>query len=280
MYPQWRHWHASSGSPANSGCVSTPFSRRSRQRARPPSSVRRISVPGPSRTVGRSSHRMPSAMAADPNPPAVRSPYCAAMAVEIHAVSEFTLGVTWEIAESTRRTSHAIRTDDGRVWLVDPVDHPEAMARVAALGEPAAVLQLIDRHNRDCAAIAARLGVPHLQMPDAVPDSPLQVVPILRMKRWREVALWWPERELLAVAEALGTVGVFTAGGHGTVGMHPILRPRPPAALREYRPEHLLVGHGPPVHGAEARAGVEWAYAHARSDIPRLLLSIPRLARG
>src|SRR3954453_5989690 len=194
---------------------------RSRQRARPPSSLRRISVPGPSWTVGRSSHRMPSAMAADPNQPVRRSPYSAAMAVEIHALSEFTLGVPWEIAESTRRPSHGIRTDDGRVWLVDPVDQPDAMARVAALGEPAAVLQLIDRHNRDCAAIAARLGVPHLDVPDAVAGSPFQAIPVLRMRLWRETALWWPEREVLVVAEAIGTSEAFTAG-HGAVGMHPI----------------------------------------------------------
>jgi len=202
------------------------------------------------------------------------------MAVELHALSEFTLGVTWEVAEAARRTSHAIRDDDGRVWLVDPVDQPEAMARVAALGEPAGVLQLIDRHNRDCATIAARLGVPHLAVPDAVPDSPFEVVGVLAAKRWREVALWWAERDVLVVAEAIGTAEIFTAGGHGAVGMHPILRPRPPRALRGYRPEHLLVGHGPPVHGAAARDGIDWAYAHARGDIPRLLLSIPRLLRG
>jgi hypothetical protein len=202
------------------------------------------------------------------------------MAVEISALSEFTLGLTWEIAEAARRTSHAVRGTDGRVWLIDPVDHPDAMARVATLGEPAAVVQLIDRHNRDCAAIAARLGVPHLDVPDAVPDSPFQAIPVLRMKRWRETALWWPERELLVVAEAVGTAEAFTAGGHGAVGMHPILRPRPPKALRGHRPEHLLCGHGPPVHGATARDGVEWAYAHARSDIPRLLLALPRLVRG
>jgi hypothetical protein len=202
------------------------------------------------------------------------------MPVEIRALSEFTLGVTWEIAEAARRTSHAVRTDDGRVWLVDPVDHPDAMARVAALGEPAGVLQLIDRHNRDCAVIAARLGVPHLDVPDAVAGSPFQAIPVVRSRRWRETALWWPERELLVVAEAIGTAEVFTAGGHGAVGMHPILRPRPPQALRGYGPEHLLCGHGPPVHGAAARGGIEWAYAHARGDIPRLLLSIPRLLRS
>ena len=129
------------------------------------------------------------------------------------------------------------------------------------------------------AAIAQRLGVPHLRIPDAVPGTPVQAIPVVRRARWRETALWWPERDLLVVAEAIGTADAFTAG-HGAVGMHPILRARPPRALRGYCPEHLLCGHGPPVHGAAARDGVEWAYAHARSDIPRLLLSLPRVARA
>lgn len=201
------------------------------------------------------------------------------MPVDIKALSEFTLGLTWETAEATRRTSHAVRTGDGRVWLVDPVDHPQPMARVRELGEPAGVLQLVDRHNRDCAEIARRFGVPHLTVPDAVPGSPFQAIPVLRMRGWRETALWWPEHEVLVVAETIGTAPAFTAG-HGAAGIHPILRPRPPKALRGYAPEHLLAGHGPPVHGAAARGSVEWAYAHARSDIPRLLLTLPRLARG
>jgi hypothetical protein len=200
------------------------------------------------------------------------------MAVKLAALSEFALGVSWEIEEPARRTSHAVLAD-GRVWLVDPVDHPEAMERVASLGEPAGVLQLIDRHNRDCAALAARLGVPHLEVPDAVPGSPFRTIAVLRMRRWRETALWWPERRLLVVAEAIGTAGLFTAG-HGTVGMHPLLRPVPPGALRGLAPEHLMPGHGPPVHGAAARDGIEWAYANARRDLPRVALALARLARG
>jgi hypothetical protein len=200
------------------------------------------------------------------------------MTVKLAALSEFAFGVTWEIDESARRTSHAVLAD-GRVWLVDPVDQPEAMERAAALGEPAGVLQLIDRHNRDCAAIAARLGVPHLSVPDAVPGAPFQAIPVLRMRRWRETALWWAEKEVLVVAEALGTAEVFTTG-HGAVGMHPILRPRPPRALRGFAPEHLLVGHGAPVHGRAARGGVDWAYAHARRDLARLPLTFARLVRS
>jgi hypothetical protein len=197
--------------------------------------------------------------------------------MKLASLSEFALGLTWQIDEAAMRTSHAVLAD-GRVWLVDPVDQPEAMERVAALGEPAAVVQLIDRHNRDCAQVAQRLGVPHLDVPDAVPGSPFETIPVLRLRRWRESALWWPEQRLLVVAEAIGTGPVFTTG-HGAAGMHPLLRPLPPGGLRGFEPEHLLCGHGPPVHGAAARGAVEWAYAHARRDIPRLPLALARLAR-
>src|SRR3954454_11730517 len=154
--------------------------------------------------------------------------------MKLASLSEFALGLTWQIEEAAMRTSHAVLAG-GRVWLVDPVDEPEAMERARALGEPAAVVQLIDRHNRDCAAIAARLGVPHLEVPDAVPGSPFQAIPVLRMKRWRETALWWPERELLVVAEAIGTVEVFTAGGARGGGGGPGLRPRARPGRRRRR---------------------------------------------
>jgi NAD-dependent oxidoreductase involved in siderophore biosynthesis len=78
------------------------------------------------------------------------------------------------------RTSHAIVADE-QVWLVDPVDHPEALDRAVALGTPAGVLQLLDRHGRDCAALATRLGVPHLINPDQVPGSPFAALPVLRL---------------------------------------------------------------------------------------------------
>src|SRR3954451_65160 len=198
--------------------------------------------------------------------------------MKLASLSEFALGLTWQIEEAAMRTSHAV-LESGRVWLVDPVDEPEAMERARALGEPAAVVQLIDRHNRDCASIAQRLGVPHLRMPGAVPDSPFEAIPVLRLKRWRETALWWPEQRLLLVAEAIGTGPVFTTG-HGAAGMHPILRPLPPGALRGYEPEHLLCGHGPPVHGPAARGAVDWAYAPARRDLLLLPLAFARLARG
>jgi hypothetical protein len=105
------------------------------------------------------------------------------------------------------------------------------------------VLQLLDRHKRDCAALAARLGVPHHDVPEDVPGSPFEVIRVLRRPGWKESALWWPEQRALVVAEALGTTEHFTLG-HGPVGVHPLLRLTPPWALRGYVPDHLLVGHG------------------------------------
>ena len=200
------------------------------------------------------------------------------MTVTIDRIEEHAAGVSWVVAETMQRTSHAVLAD-GRVWIVDPVDHPEAMARVAALGPPAAVVQLLDRHNRDCAQIAGRLQIPHLRVPDTVDGSPFQAIPIVRIARWRETALWWEQERVLVVAETLGTSEGFTTG-HGAVGMHAVLRVRPPGGLRGFEPEHLLPGHGPPVHGADARGGVTWAYDHARSDLVRLPLAFLRMARG
>lgn len=135
------------------------------------------------------------------------------------ALHEHSLGLSWTLREPLRRASHAL-VHAGRVWLVDPVDAPEARDAVAALGEPAAVLQLLDRHNRDCAAMAARLGVPHARLPALVAGSPFEAVTPLSLPRWRERALWWPEHEALVVAEAVGTSPLYTAW-RGPAGMHP-----------------------------------------------------------
>jgi hypothetical protein len=192
-------------------------------------------------------------------------------------ITEHAAGLSWVMEEPMARASHAL-ADDGRVWLVDPVDDAGALARAAELGAPAGVLQLLDRHNRDCAAIAARLGVPHLRVPDAVPDAPFDVVRVIRNRLWRESALWWPAHRALVVAEVLGTVPAF-ALGDGDVGVHPMVRLTPPNVLRGIDPELLLVGHGAPVQGPAVASEVEQAIAHARRDAPRLLLKLPSLIR-
>jgi hypothetical protein len=186
-------------------------------------------------------------------------------------------GFSWIAEERMTRTSHALASG-GKVWLVDPVAWPEALARVANLGEPAAVLQLLDRHNRDSAAIAEQLGVPHLVVPAALPETPFEVVPVMHSRRWHEIALWWPERRTLVVAEALGTNAFFPVG-HDRVGVHGLLKPTPPRFLARYEPDHLLVGHGEGVHGTEAAAAVRQALSRSRLSFFTWGLSLPLRAR-
>jgi hypothetical protein len=187
-------------------------------------------------------------------------------------------GVGWMVEEAGTRTSHALAAD-GRVWLVDALDWPEAIDRALALGEPAGVVQLIDRHNRDCAALAARFGVPHLVAPSDVPGSPFELVPVLRRRYWRESALWWPATRTLVVAEALGTNRFYT-GGAAPIGVHVVLRLTPPNVLGAFQPERVLVGHGEGVVGTDANDELREALRTSRRGLPGLLLRLPLAIRA
>jgi hypothetical protein len=173
-----------------------------------------------------------------------------------------------------QRTSHALAAADG-VWLIDPLAWPEAEERARALGHPRGVLQLLDRHNRDCSAVAARLGVPHHVVPTGKIDgAPFEFLPVLRSRFWREVALWWPEERVLCCADALGTVAYFCAPGE-RLGVHPLLRLRPPRALRRVYPEHVLTGHGEGVH-EDAAAALHEALRTSRRRLPAVLRQVLR----
>jgi hypothetical protein len=194
-----------------------------------------------------------------------------------NSIQRHPLGVTWVETSGMRRAAHALRAD-GRLWLIDPFEDEVALSAATELGTPAAVIQLLDRHNRDCGPIAQRLEVPLLRVPDAVSDSPFTVLPVISRPWWREQALWWESERALVIAEALGTAPAFALGRR--VGLHPVLRLRPPkGALTAYSPERLLVGHGAALESGAASAITE-ALDGALSDIPQLLLKLPSLARG
>lgn len=195
--------------------------------------------------------------------------------MEARISNEFAQGFTWVVEEQMERASHAL-VDDGRVWLIDPVAWEPALERAAALGEPAGVIQLLDRHNRDGEAIARRLGVPLERLPRALPGTPFRCERLIDRRWWREVVLWWPEQSVLVVPESVGTASYFALGR--PLGVHPMLRLTPPYSLRAYEPEHLLVGHGPSLHRAAA-AALEVALHHARSDIVRGLTMLPGMLK-
>jgi hypothetical protein len=192
-------------------------------------------------------------------------------------ITRHAIGLTWTEPGFMLRTAQALRSED-RVWLVDPFDDGPALREVESLGTPAGVFQLLDRHNRDCEAIAARLGVPLLRLPDRTPDTPFEAVPVLSRPGWHEVALWWERERALIVAEAVGTAPLFTLGRR--VGLHPMLRLRPPTrALTVHSPERLLVGHGAALESGAASA-IQEAVDGSLSDVPQLLLRLPSLVRG
>ncbi len=183
-------------------------------------------------------------------------------------------GFSWIVDEWIQRCSHAL-VADGRVWLVDPVDDPAIIDRACALGEPAGVLQLLDRHRRDGPQIADRLGVPVHVCPTVLEESPFEFGRVVWRPWWREVSLWWSERRLLVVPEAVGTAEYFTVG-RGLAGVHPLLRLRPPRTLARYSPETLLVGHGTGLHAGNASDALEHAIADARRGIGALMATTVR----
>lgn len=192
---------------------------------------------------------------------------------------ELEFGFGWTEPGFLERTSHALRID-GSVWLVDPLDAEGVHERVCALGKPAGVVQLLDRHARSSAAFANRHGVPlHVVPFGGVEDAPFEVLRVLERRRWREVALWWPAEGMLHFADALGTARYFCAPGE-RLGVHPLLRLTPPSSLRDMTrrlaPRHILSGHGAGIHGDEAALAFVEALATARSRIPRYLTGLVR----
>ena len=166
------------------------------------------------------------------------------------------------------------------MWVIDPIEGDGVEERIRALGEPAGVIRLLDRHPRDCEAFARRLGVPLHEEPfEGVPDAPFEVVPVLRTRGWHEVALWFPEERTLVCADALANAPGYRAPGE-RVGVHPMLRLRPPRRLADYPADHVLLGHGPGLHGPDAAAAVRramdtawrqtpfWAAAQVRRLLP------------
>ena len=194
-----------------------------------------------------------------------------------NSIQRHPLGLSWIETSGMRRAAHALRAD-GRVWLIDPFEDDVALSAATELGTPAGVIQLLDRHNRDCGAIAQRLEVPLLRLPTELRDSPFEPIQVISRPWWREVALWWEAERTLVVAEAVGTVPAFALGRE--VGLHPMLRLRPPRGpLTARSPERLLVGHGAALDSGAA-AAIRDALSGSLSDIPQLVLKLPSLVRG
>jgi hypothetical protein len=187
-------------------------------------------------------------------------------------VDEWESGFGWSQDEFLQRSSHAI-VAGARVWLTDPVDDPELEERVRGLGEPGGVIQLLDRHERGCAAWAARLGVPHHRAWEHVP-APFDVLPVRDRRWWREVALWERSGATLLCADALARIGYFCAPGE-QIGLHPLIRAFPPHALGRVAPDRILCGHGPGLY-EDASPALQEALHTGRRRLPAALVGALR----
>ena len=187
-------------------------------------------------------------------------------------LDEFEHGFGWRRDEFVQRTSHAVLADGG-VWVLDPVADEGIEERIRTLGEPAGVVQLLDRHERDCAELAERLGVlRHVTPFTGVPGAPFRVIPIVRRRTWKEVALWFEDVRTLVCADALGSAGYFRAANE-PFGVHPFLRLFPPKGqLGDLEPDHILFGHGPGAHGPHAPAQLREALYTSRRRLGAALI--------
>ena len=197
-------------------------------------------------------------------------------AMSFEFCDEFDEGFGWIAKERLRRTSHALKSR-GDVWVFDPVMWEPALERIRELGQPAGVVQLVDRHARDSAEFAKALGVPHYVVPlqGITAASSLEFVQLVRSRFWREAAVWMPELRVLVVGDALGTLRYFCAPEE-PIGVHPILRMKPPKALGRYEPQHILVGHGRGLHGDQVSEALQDALRTSRRRLPKALLGLIR----
>jgi len=177
-------------------------------------------------------------------------------ATDYAEIDRFDGGAGWiaHPAEAMQRASHVLETEGG-VWVVDPVDAEGVDDLFAEFGDVRGVVVLMDRHARDAVAVAGRHDVsvqvpsfvdPRIDAPTqpvsgALPGSEYEIVRTVDWPGWDEAALY--DGKTLVVGDAVGTSEYFTAGTE-RVGVHPMLRVKPPRALRTFHPERILVGHG------------------------------------
>ncbi|MFC4359932.1 hypothetical protein ACFO0N_18450 [Halobium salinum] len=183
---------------------------------------------------------------------------------EMRVIDEWDGGAGW-IAhpdEAMERASHAL-VSDGDVWVVDPVDADGVDDLLSGLGDVVGVVVALDRHERDCDAVAKRHDVP-VYVPDwmsgvaddfeasverfgrSLGDSGYRAITVrdTGLPRWQELGLYNEDEGTLLVSESVGTADFFRAAGE-RLGVHPALRLFPPRrTLGGLSPERILVGHG------------------------------------
>ena len=113
--------------------------------------------------------------------------------------------------------------------------------------------------------------MPFHKLPDVLPDTPFSVLNARPAGSGRSARCGGRSRAGWSSPESIGTAPALRASATA----RPACTRAPPAAadpLKPFLPEHLLVGHGPPIHGGDAAAALLDALNRSRRDIPTFVL--------
>jgi len=218
-------------------------------------------------------------------------------ATDPRIVDRFGAGVGW-IAhpdERGQRTSHAIRGEDGGVWLFDPLDAPGVDDLFADLGAVVGVAVLSNWHTRDAGVFADRYDVPVFlpKWMDRVPanvDAPVErygrepgesgfvVDRVDPLPGWREGIAYRESDGTLYTPDLLSTR--WTVGDERVTLTLPCRLVPPREILDNLEPNRILVGHGEGID-EDATGALADTLDGARRRLPRALLEQgPALAAG
>ena len=207
-------------------------------------------------------------------------------------IDRFDDGVGWlaHPDETGRRASHAIRGEEGDVWLFDPLDAPGIDAEIRALGNVAGIVVCSAYHTRDAAAFSRRFDVPVFvpswldRIPAHLPeDVPIEAVDDeigtsgFRLRKaspfpgWTEGIAYRRSDATMYVPDLLGTAPPYLAGDE-RLAIYLLVRPVPPTdAFAGLAPKRILVGHGQGI-SPDAAAALAGALEQARRGFPRAAL--------
>ncbi|WP_330632360.1 hypothetical protein [Halocatena halophila] len=171
-------------------------------------------------------------------------------------------GVGWiaHQEETGARASHAVRGEDGGVWLLDPLDAPDVDALIDRLGSVTGVVVLSNYHARDADVFANRYDVPvwvpawmnrvvpRLDAPierfdDTFGDAGFVVTACSGLPGAQEGIAYRSSDRTLYVPDLLSTMEMVTVDNE-RVGFFLPARLRPPSVLSDVSPEQIILGHG------------------------------------
>ena len=177
---------------------------------------------------------------------------------------ELDFGFGWiDDGGPVRRTSHALVSEGRRLARStrSPGRTPSSAPR-ARRGR--GVLQLLDRHGRDSRRLADDSAAHHV--PDRrIAGAPFEFLPVAHrcLARGRALVAGAARARL----RRRGRHAQLLPRAGRRLGVHPLLRLRPPRSLRRVYPRHVLTGHGEGVH-EDATQALHAALQTARRPSP------------